>query len=155
MKMALQSNSCLKINFCISNVGVVGLKPEFLQRWKGSIHIYCTRKWTPESKWFEEVRDALFLSRLRPLGLLALSVQGHNLLPLVHALVGIESAIAQLQITFCGEGKQINAAALPLAALGCALTMDIFFEEHRGGQVSAWLQNLLASNIRIISYRSG
>jgi hypothetical protein len=129
---------------------VVGLKPEFLQSWNGSIHLYCTRQWTPEFRWFEEVRDSLLLSRLRPLSLLSLSVKGHNLLPLVQALVGTGSVIAQLQITFFGTGKNILDAATPLAALGCTLTMDITIEENLG-QVSAWLQNLLASSIRINS----
>jgi hypothetical protein len=150
-KMALESNLSLNINIRINDAGVEGLTANFLQKWNGSLHLYYTHPWKPGSRWFQEVRDALALSRLRPLRLLSLSVEGSNLHPLVGMLVGIESAIQKLELSYRGNGTELIFAAAALGSLGRALTMEISVEgsDRGGSQTSAWTQ--LASTIRISS----
>ncbi len=151
MKVALESNSILKINIRINDAGMKGLTANFLQRWHGGVHLYCTRQWEPCETWINEVRDALASGRLRPLSLLSLVVKGNNLHPLANLLTGIESVNQQLEISYCGNGTELCAAAAPLEALGRALTMEISIQGRDRGQVSSCLQHLLESNIRISS----
>jgi hypothetical protein len=153
IKMTLESNIFLKINIRINDTGVVGLKANFLQRWHGSVHLYCTRPWKPDSRWFNEISDALETDRLRPLSQLSLTVLGDKLHPLVATLVRFGSAIQRLELTYRGNGTELVAAAAPLASLGRALTMKICFQgrDHGGGQTCVWLQHLLASSISISS----
>jgi hypothetical protein len=157
--MALESNVFINIHLHINDAGVDHLTSNLLTRWHGSVHLYCTRPWNPDSRWFKEVRDALSFGRLRPLSRLSVSVLGNNLHPLVESLVGITpAAIKQLEIDYRGDGAVLLAAAGPFAALGSALTMKISVEgtDHGAKQISSWLQHLLKSSIRIksISFRS-
>ncbi len=151
--VALESNPVLIINVRISHAGVKGLSAEFLQRWKGSVHLHCKLLWEPGSRWLKEVRDALASDRLRPLSLLSLSVGEKHLHPLVNELVGIGPAIHQLEIAYRGHGAELHHAAEPLASLGCALTMKISAQgmDQGGAQTTSWLRHTLASSISIVS----
>ncbi len=156
--IALESNFYLSIKIRINAAGVENLTAGFLQRWNGRIHLECRHPWTPGSKWFTALRDAFWVSRRRPLGLLSLLVMGKDLHPLVETLVGIGTAIQQLEITYLGNGTELLAAAAAFANLSPALTMNIYLEgrDPGGSQMSLWWQHLVASSIRIksISYRS-
>jgi hypothetical protein len=155
---ALQSDFFMDIKICINDVGVENLTADFLQRWRGKMHLKCTSPWTPDSRWFKDVRDALLAARLRPLSLLSLSVSGKNLYPLAETLVQLGTSIQQLEIACLGSGSDFLAAATPIASLGPALTMKISVEDNDpgGSQTSLWLKHLVASSIRIdsISFRS-
>eukprot|EP00291_Cryptomonas_curvata_P026952 CAMPEP_0172175322 /NCGR_PEP_ID=MMETSP1050-20130122/14159_1 /TAXON_ID=233186 /ORGANISM="Cryptomonas curvata, Strain CCAP979/52" /LENGTH=176 /DNA_ID=CAMNT_0012847403 /DNA_START=8 /DNA_END=535 /DNA_ORIENTATION=- len=115
--LALESKIFAEINIRINDAGVDCLTADFLQRWHGKMHLHCTRPWTPDSRWFKEVRDALLLDRLRPLSLLSLSVTGNNLHSLVETLIGLGTAIQQLEIAYHGNGAELLAAATPIAFL--------------------------------------
>jgi hypothetical protein len=153
IKMALESNIFLKINIHINDAGVEGLKVGLLNKWRGNVCLHCTRPWKPGSRWFQVVSDALLLGRLRPLSLLSLSVQGHNLLPLVQTLVGIGPIIKQLEVAYRGNGAEILAAATTIASLRHILTMKISVERNDpdDSQPIFWLHRLLASSVRINS----
>ncbi len=156
--MALELNSSMKIKFRISVAGTEHLSADFLRRWNGRVHLGCEYSCTPDSRWFNTVKDALLSTRLRPLSLLTLSIDGNHLNSLVETLVLMGTAIQQLEIAYRGGGKEILAAATPIASLGRTLTMKISVEgrDRRGRQASLWLQRLAASSIRInsISFRS-
>ncbi len=155
--MALESNICIKLNLCISDSGVEGLTAAFLTRWQGRVCLSCNCQWMCNSRWFKEVRMALLLGQLRPLGRLSLSVEGPDLLPLVETLVGIGTAIRKLDICYCGYSEELIAAAASLASLGDALTMgiNVYGIDCGGRQMSLWLR-LLAPSIRIssVAFRS-
>jgi hypothetical protein len=158
IKKTLETNDFLSINICVNDVGVESLKSDFLQRWRGSMHLYCTLPWTIGSQWFKEMKGAVVSGLLRPPNLLSLSVEGNNLLPLTESLVGISSGIQELRIAYRGNGMYLVAAAAPLASLGGALTVEISVEgtDFGGIQTAALLQHLLALSIRLgtISLRS-
>jgi hypothetical protein len=157
IKLALESNISLQINIRLNNAGEEGITAYFLQRWRGGVHLHCTRPWGPGSRWFAEVRDALAVGRLRLL-ILSVTVQGNNLHPLVKSLVEIGPAIQQLEITYRGKGTDLSAAGASLASLSHALTMKINFEgrDRGGSRACAWLRHLHALKIGInyISLRS-
>ena len=146
--MALESNIFTNIHLHINDVGVDNLTSNLLKRWHGRVHLCCTRPWNTDSRWFKEVRKALFSGQLRPLSLLSLSVSGKDLHPLVKLLVGIRPAIQQLEIDYRGDGAELLAAAAPLASLGRALTMKISVE-GKDRLMSSWLPCLLSSSIKI------
>jgi hypothetical protein len=157
MMMVLESNSSLHINIRISAAGMENLTADFLLRWNGMLQLECRRPCTPDSGWFNTVKDALLSARLRPLSLLSLSISGHNLHPFVETLVVIGTAIQQLEISYLGNCKELLAAAAQIASLGHALTMKISIEgDPRFRQASLWLPRLVASSIIIcsLSFRS-
>ena len=88
-KTALESNASIPVNLRINDSGVDGLTAGFLKRWSGDVRLHCTRRWYPTSRWLREVRDALVSGQLKPLGLLSLSIEGHDLPPLFEMLVEI------------------------------------------------------------------
>ena len=153
IKMTLESNIFLKINIHINDAGVEGLATGLLQKWRGNVCLHCTRPWNRDSRWFQEVSDALLLGRLRPLGLLSLSVQGHNLLPLIKSLVRIGPLINQLEIAYLGNGAEIVAAATDIASLRQTLAMKISVEKNypEESQPILWFHLLQASSVRINS----
>ncbi len=137
------------------------LLADFLLRWSGRVQLECKHPCTPDSIWFNTVKDALLSARLRPLSLLSLSIRGNDLHSLVETLVVIGDAIQQLEIAYVGNGEGLLAASAPIAviaSLGHALTMKISVEssDPEGRQMSLWLHRLVASSIRInsISFRS-
>ena len=156
--VALELNSSMNIKFRISVAGMKHLSADFLRRWNGRVQLGCEHPCTPDSRWFNTVKDALLSTRLRPLSLLSLSIRGNHLNSLVETLVLMGTAIQQLEIAYRGVGEELLAAATPIASLGRTLTMKISVEDRdRGGrQASLWLQRLVASSIRIdsISFRS-
>ena len=156
--VALESNTSLNIKIRISVAGMDNLSAEFLRRWNGRVQLECKHPCIPDSRWFNTVKDALMSTRLRPLSLLSLSIHGKCLHRLVKTLVAMGNAIQQLKITYCGNGKNLLAAAAPIESLGRSLTMKISVEcRDRGGrQMSLWLQRLVGAGIRInsMSFRS-
>jgi hypothetical protein len=154
---ALETNSSIPVNLRINNSGVDYLTAGFLRRWCGDVRLHCTRLWQPGSRWFREVRDALVTGQLKPLGLLSLSVDGYNILPLIEMLVEIGPAIRQLEITYHGNGTELLAVAAPLASLSRTLAMNISVQGNdSAGTISSWMRRLFESSIKInsLSFRS-
>ena len=156
--LALESHPSIEIKIRINVAGMENLSVDFLQRWNGRMQLECEHKCTPDSRWFNTVRDALLSARLRPLSLLSLSISGNDLHSLVETFIVMGTAIQQLEIAYLGNGEELLAASARIASLGHALTMKIFVEgrDPGGRQTSLWLQRLAASSIRInsISFRS-
>ncbi len=124
----LQSDCGTSIVFSISPAGVHSLTAEFLQRWNGSMHLECVHPLTPESRWFQAVRNAFPSGRTPSLGLLSLSVSGEYLIPLAETLVGEGTggiAIQELEISVKND---------PLCS-----------------RMTSWLQCISVSNIKIKS----
>ena len=95
------------------------LSADFLRRWNGRVQVGCKYHCTPDSKWFNTVKDALLSARLHPLSLLSLSIRGNDLYPLVETLVAMGTAIQQLEIAYIGNsGELLATAAAPIASLG-------------------------------------
>jgi hypothetical protein len=146
---ALESNASIPVNLRIKNSG---LTAGFLKRWCGDVRLHCTHRLHPGSRWFREIRDALVTGQLKPLGLLSLSIEGYDLLPLIEMLVEIGPAIRQLEITYRGNGTELLAVAAPLASLGRTLAMNISVQgKDSAGTMSSWMHRLLDSNITINS----
>ena len=156
--LALESNLSIKLNLRINNAGAESFTALFLQRFHGTVQLRCALPWIPSIKWFDEISKALALGRLRALRLLRMSVEGHNLLPLVEILVGLVPAVQELEIAYRGNCAAILAAAAPIASLGHALTLKISILgfDFRGHEESLLLQHLRVSSVRIdsASFRS-
>ena len=153
MMTALESNYSMNIKIRINDAGVNNLSAAFLQRWHGRIYLECTYPCNSDIRWFREVTYALLSARLRPLSQLGLAVYGGDLRSVVETLVGIRTAIQQLEIVFDGDGKELLAASAPISSLGHALTLklSILGSDPGGRQTSLWLQHLVSSSIRISS----
>ena len=158
IKVTLESNIFLSINFRISRGGAKGLEANFLQRWHGILHLHCTHAWEPSSIWVKEIRDAVVSGRWRQRSLLSVAVRGNNLLPLARILTEIESGFQNIEINYCGNSTDLRAAVAPLALLGRGFTLKVSIQgRDRGGvETSSWLQHLLQSSIEVksISLRS-
>jgi hypothetical protein len=147
---ALESNASIPVNLHINDSGVDNLTAGFLKRWCGEVRLHCTRRWHPGSRWFREVKDSLVTGQLKLLGLLSLSIEGYDLLPLIEMLLEIGPAIRQLEITYLGNGTELLAVAAPLASLDRTLAMNISVRgENSAGTMSSWMHRLLETNITI------
>ncbi len=152
----VESNTQIKIKISINNAGVSGLNAKFLLRWGGSMFLRCTCPWDPGSRWFKEVSDAIESRRMRPLGLLSLSVHGNNLHPLIEALQvllfrRIEPAIKQLEIAYFGNCRELIAASQHLESLNHSLTMSLTMRSLQDSSSQRQLRFSWTSSIKILS----